>query len=220
MASATDVLDRSILDAGSFFRLIAQNLAFHWSASPMELLMFAAFVFCFGFFAWALQGGFFTGTPDRNVGITVTRILGLVCVFTQGTVLVRSLDGALQWPEIVALALYLAALALSLAAARALRGRRLTLAFSSDTPRELIAHGPYRVIRHPFYTSYLLAWTAGPVATGEVWLLLTVLAMGALYAVAARQEEAKFLNSSLSGAYRAYAASAGMFFPRLSRLLT
>jgi len=36
-------------------------------------------------------------------------------------------------------------------------------------------------MRHPLYCSYLLAWTAGMVATAQVWLLPSVAVMLVIY---------------------------------------
>ena len=36
-----------------------------------------------------------------------------------------------------------------------------------DTPASLNQSGPYRFVRHPFYTSYSLTWLAAAVATAS-----------------------------------------------------
>ncbi len=112
-------------------------------------------------------------------------------------------------------ALFAAALTLFWWAVRANLERPLTLAFSPDAPRHLVAWGPYRRVRHPFYASYALAWLAGAVAAAEPLLLLPFVVMGALYVQAARLEEAKFAESPLAEAYAAYRARTGMFWPSL-----
>jgi protein-S-isoprenylcysteine O-methyltransferase Ste14 len=102
------------------------------------------------------------------------------------------------------------------------RGRP-AFAFSPVTPRLLVRAGPYRLVRHPIYTAYLLAWLAGPVLSGEPWLLGTTLCMAAWYYRAARQEEREFAAGDLAEEYKAYRDQAGMFFPDprypLARLL-
>jgi protein-S-isoprenylcysteine O-methyltransferase Ste14 len=100
-------------------------------------------------------------------------------------------------------------------AARTNRARPLPLAFAAHVPEHVQTDGPYRLVRHPFYASYLLAFVGGFVAAGTA-LLLPLLALGiATYWRAARSEEASFASSPLGGAYRAYARTAGMFLPRL-----
>ena len=92
---------------------------------------------------------------------------------------------------------------------------RPAFAFVSTAPSTLKASGPYGLVRHPIYTAYLIGWLAGPLATGQWWLLLTIAGMAALYWRAARQEEAGFLASGFADSYRAYQGRTGMFLPRL-----
>ena len=119
------------------------------------------------------------------------------------------------WASFVpALALYLAAAALYLWTVWTTRRRRLSVAFSTDRPEFLLRDGPYRMIRHPFYTAYMLYWIAGLIAAWRPWLVPAVAAIGACYLWAARREERKFAASALADAYRAYRARTGMFLPR------
>src|SRR5687767_7646044 len=53
-------------------------------------------------------------------------------------------------------------------------GRPLSLAFSRDQPAHLVTVGPYKLVRHPFYLAYTLAWVGGTVATAQPALALTV----------------------------------------------
>src|SRR5205807_8586540 len=98
----------------------------------------------------------------------------------------------------------LCALALSSWAIRTGSPRALSAAFSPDTPQHLFDGGPYRFIRHPFYCSYLLTWTAGIVATAWLWLLPSLAVMLVIYLRAAVVEEEKFARSPLAGAYERY----------------
>lgn len=113
-----------------------------------------------------------------------------------------------------ALALLAGALALFAWAAWTNRARRLGLAFAGAVPTHLQTRGPYGLVRHPFYASYLLAFVGGAVAAGTLWLLPALVAGALTYWQAAREEERTFAGTSLAGAYRAYAARVGMFVPR------
>ena len=88
-----------------------------------------------------------------------------------------------------------------------------TLAFTGDEPCLVLSAGPYRWVRHPFYSAYLLFWTGTAVAAPGLSGWATVLVLGAVYLAAARHEEGKFARSALASRYAAYAAGTGMFLP-------
>jgi protein-S-isoprenylcysteine O-methyltransferase Ste14 len=94
---------------------------------------------------------------------------------------------------------------------------RLALAFSNDRPQALIEEGPYRYVRHPFYTAYMLHWLAGFVATLDVIVTATGLAAATLCVAAATREERRFAASVLGPAYQAYRQRTGMFLPSVIR---
>ena len=79
----------------------------------------------------------------------------------------------------------------------------------------LVTSGPYRYVRHPFYTSYLIFWTGLALGTWSLWAVPVLIVMLVLYAVAARSEEGKFSRTEMSADYAAYRARTGMFWPKL-----
>jgi protein-S-isoprenylcysteine O-methyltransferase Ste14 len=91
---------------------------------------------------------------------------------------------------------------------------RPAFAFVAVTPGAFNDRGPYRLVRHPIYTAYLLGWLAGALATGLPWLLAPAAVMGLLYYRAARLEEGWFLASPFAKEYRAYQRRTGMFLPK------
>jgi protein-S-isoprenylcysteine O-methyltransferase Ste14 len=84
----------------------------------------------------------------------------------------------------------------------------------------LTTAGPYRLVRHPIYAAYLLAWCAGAAIAGQPWLLAPVLGMGLFYVSAARQEETSFLASAFAIPYSEYRRRTGMFVPKVTGLLS
>lgn len=119
---------------------------------------------------------------------------------------------------LVALALEAASLWLFLRTVAASRNRALHFAFDPDNPVSLVTSGPYRFVRHPFYTSYILFWGGFALGTWSLWAIPVLAVMVALYAVAASGEERKFLATEMATEYADYRARTGMFFPRLSAL--
>ena len=84
------------------------------------------------------------------------------------------------------------------------RDQRLTLAFSRDQPQFICTTGPYRWLRHPFYTSYIVFWVAVAIGAGVWGFWLVPIAMLMIYWRAIRLEEAKFAASPLSSQYENY----------------
>jgi protein-S-isoprenylcysteine O-methyltransferase Ste14 len=152
------------------------------------------------------------GTPPGMRGIAC---LFLVCGAMNVSVLASA---SIDWRlAAVALGLYVVALALFLAAIHANRAQPLSVVFSRDQPTHLVAIGPYRLMRHPFYGSYCLTWLAGAIGAFSPVLLTCALVMFIVYVRAARFEERKFLSSSLAREYARYRATTGVFAPRTAR---
>jgi protein-S-isoprenylcysteine O-methyltransferase Ste14 len=128
---------------------------------------------------------------------------------------------AILHPAVVdatARAVGLALLALSLAllwwSIKHARGAGLGIAFSDALPNRVLQSGPYRVIRHPFYLSYILSWVATPFLSGW-WLTAAIpILMTIVYVAAARAEEQQFSAGSLASDYEEYRARAAMLWPR------
>lgn len=183
-----------------------------WQAVIPAILL----VGCLASFSWSVRrfftrpAGFTASMKAITVSATVFGLLHLYAILTGPNLTVgRSLAGA---------ALYLVSGALFWWTIKTSIHRPLSAAFSPDAPEHLVQSGPYRFIRHPFYTSYLLTWIAGCLVAGQWWLLLTVAWMLITYIQASTVEERKFLRSPLSDAYRQYRRHTGRFIPNLIRL--
>lgn len=96
---------------------------------------------------------------------------------------------------------------------------KLSPAYSQDSPTHLMRMGPYRYIRHPYYTSYILTHLGAAIASQLWWALIPLLLIVGLYLHASRYEEAKFASSELAQAYQHYKQEAGRFLPRLRRTI-
>lgn len=180
----------------------------YWRAACLIL-----FFTCLGSFYWGVRR-FFSRPTGFTVGMRLVQLSGLVFALIHArALLVSPLITPLK--AVLAIVTYLAALSLFWWACQANRRRPLSAIFSSDRPAHLVQDGPYRLVRHPFYTSYLLSWLGAWVATGEWYVLVTFLVMLVVYVRAARMEESKFQGSSLTGEYAAYRARTGLFFPSL-----
>src|SRR5271157_5129171 len=118
----------------------------------------ALLIACLASFGWAMQK-FFVQPVGLTAGMKVIKALGIIfgilhffAIVTTPGMTVRGVSGG---------ALYLAALGLFWWAIDASLRKPLSAVFSPDLPAHLVAHGPYKMIRHPLYCSYLLCWLAG-----------------------------------------------------------
>ena len=86
---------------------------------------------------------------------------------------------------------------------------------TNDAPASIVTYGAYRYIRHPFYTSFLMAFTAALLAApGPLTAILLAYQFGALH-VTAKREEGRLSESEFGEEYRKYLGVTGRFFPRL-----
>ncbi|PTM96465.1 methyltransferase family protein [Mycoplana dimorpha] len=165
-----------------------------------------------GFYAWSLRGHFSSASMPftmRVVSAAVTLTTLLFLYLTWGRL---QPAGA----QLVGLGLEIAAALLFWWAISASRTARLRYAFDPDKPDSLVTVGPYRLVRHPFYTSYIIFWAGWAVATWTLWSILPVLAFVVIYVVAARGEEAKFAATPLAAEYAAYRRRTGFLVPKFA----
>src|SRR5262249_26771202 len=93
--------------------------------------------------------------------------------------------------------------------------KRLSVAYNTDTPAFILTGGPFQLVRHPFYTSYMLFWISLVIMQPTLINGIATIALCALYLDAALFEESKFAQSPLSSAYQEYSKRTGMFVPRI-----
>jgi protein-S-isoprenylcysteine O-methyltransferase Ste14 len=183
-----------------------------------KIVLTALFVSCFGSFTWGVRK-FFVKPEKLGFGVRLTLAAGTL--FSIAHLAVILLTSQFH-PAAVAAAVVLYGLSLVMFwwAIQANRVKPLAACFAKSESLHLVQHGPYRLVRHPFYCSYLLAWIAGPVGTWNIWLAFTAAIMFVLYLTAAVNEENKFAASSLAEDYASYRATTGRFFPKLFKFRT
>ena len=183
-----------------------------------QLLMAALMVVCLGSFVWGMRV-FFVQPAGYTPGMKFITISSGICAIIQLAAIISASDVPLKWTA-VAIIGYFGSLALYWWTISVNRKTPLSAAFSPDLPTHLVQRGPYRVIRHPFYASYLLMWTAAVPASADWRVLATVLFMVAVYISAARVEERKFSRSTLAGAYQEYRSRTGLLLPNPLKMLS
>jgi protein-S-isoprenylcysteine O-methyltransferase Ste14 len=172
----------------------------------------ALLIACFVSFAWGMRY-FFRRPAKGSSGMLVIQLCGAsFALLHLGAILYYGAALGVGAGTVAAV-LYLCSLWLFWWAIRSNQSLPLSAAFLNDPPRHLMDRGPYRYMRHPFYTSYLLAWSAGVVAVGRWWLAPTLVVMCVIYWKASQAEEQKFASSPLAADYAAYRGRAGRFLP-------
>jgi protein-S-isoprenylcysteine O-methyltransferase Ste14 len=115
--------------------------------------------------------------------------------------------------KVAGIVLQLLSYALFWAAIGATRSAALLAAFTPLAPHSLVTSGPYRFVRHPFYSSYLLFWVGLAICTWSVWALVPLTGMFVTYLQAAMDEERKFGQTALAKDYSQYMAKTARFIP-------
>ncbi len=92
----------------------------------------------------------------------------------------------------------------------------LRIAYQKGSTDDIVSTGPYALVRHPFYTAYLLFWIGTGLLAGA-WQWIPVLLMVVWYARIARSEERRLSQSNHSAAYADYRQRTGMFIPSIWR---
>ena len=165
-------------------------------------------------FAVALQH-FFIQPATLTRAQRLFQDLSVVVGLTHGLGLLVLNSAAGRW-AIAGIAMYGVALALFLSAIEAARRTPMTRTFVYEPKCDIIlSTGPYRLIRHPIYLAYSLAWLAAPVAMHSVPLGLTAVFMIGCYVVSAREEERRLARGPRSVEYENYRARTWHLIPFL-----
>lgn len=117
------------------------------------------------------------------------------------------------WRLITASILFIYATAFFIWAWKSNQAQPLDFIFSEKLPVRINQSGPYRHVRHPFYSSYCAAWLGTAIAGNSLLLAILSITLIAIYIQAAMREEHNFSISPLSDAYQAYKTDTGMLIP-------
>lgn len=165
-------------------------------------------------FVVALQN-FFVQPPTLSRPQRLFQDLSVLVGLTHGFGLLVLNSATDLWAGI-GIGMYSVSLALFLSAIEAARRTPMTRTFVYEPKCDTILQtGPYRVIRHPVYVAYSLAWLAAPVAMHSLVLGVTAAIMIGCYVVSAREEERLLAAGKLAAEYEQYRASTWRMIPFL-----
>ena len=83
----------------------------------------------------------------------------------------------------------------------------------NDAPVEIVTWGPYARIRHPFYTSFLLAFVAAVLFAPHYATLALLIYVLIVLTVTAKGEEQRLSSSKFGAEYSKYMTQTGRFLP-------
>lgn len=164
--------------------------------------------------AWAVRGHFSGRAATGMQVATAVNAVAMVWFLTGRWGVLAGRSFVAPWREMATVVITLAAIALFWWAVATTRRTRLTLAFSNDQPTFLLDHGPYALVRHPFYTSYILFWVGAATDASSPLFWIVPIIVTILYVRAASIEEGKFVRSDLAMRYHDYRTRTGMLVPR------
>jgi protein-S-isoprenylcysteine O-methyltransferase Ste14 len=95
--------------------------------------------------------------------------------------------------------------------------RNFYIGLAGEVPPAVCDAGPYRYMRHPFYLSYMLAFTAVAIAFPSPIVVGVCLFNIGLFAYMAIDDERVLLASPLGADYKEYKKRVGKFLPRMSK---
>ena len=177
----------------------------------LQLTAFVLSVLTLGSFLWAALFYFKTADGGASNGKRLITFLG-------GAGILLNLVWIYKYPKndvtflILGTVLYLVSFFIFWWATISFGTSRPSFAGSNKSPMTINTRGPYRWVRHPFYSSYTIAWMAGAITSN--WLLLVyVLVMYLVYLKMALNEEALILSGPSSEEYLEYKRHSGMFLP-------
>ncbi len=119
-----------------------------------------------------------------------------------------------QWLSLVSVFGSLIACGLMAASAVAHRVAPALWHQSNDEAVDFICSGPYRYIRHPFYSAYLLVLLSAMLCFPNPVIGAVFVYACLLMSYTADKEERNLLTSRFGAIYAEYCASTGRFFPR------
>jgi protein-S-isoprenylcysteine O-methyltransferase Ste14 len=84
----------------------------------------------------------------------------------------------------------------------------------NDAPQSIVTEGAYRLVRHPFYSSFILLALASCVLIPHPVTLASTFFLIVAMTAAAKREEGRLSKSAFGAEYVQYMNRTGRFFPR------
>lgn len=181
----------------------------------IQSIHYGLFVLAACFFAAMIGVSAFFFVVQNSAAKIAKRAIGVLATTSAAAVLwMLWTEPSHNWISLlVSGSLFLYALVVFVSALKASAQSPLDFAFSSRQSDSLLSAGPYRWIRHPFYSSYVASWAAAAIGAPSLITIGVACVMIPIYFVAASREEHAFLSSDLRQEYLSYQQRTSMFVP-------
>jgi protein-S-isoprenylcysteine O-methyltransferase Ste14 len=93
-------------------------------------------------------------------------------------------------------------------------GRNFSTSLTIKKDQTLVTDGPYRWVRHPMYTTFVLLWVAFMLLSANWFIGLTGLLAYALTMTVRTPKEERMMIEAFGDDYRAYMKRTGRYLPR------
>ncbi len=153
---------------------------------------------------WHFGGGHKSGTGL----VSIASLLGFISILYT----IWTYEGNYLWP-VLGVALQAVSLFLFGWCIGASGRKNLGLALNENSPKKLITEGPYRLVRHPFYTSYIIFWTGSVAVASSIFTIFSAILLITIYFYISRRED-KVLAELFEDEFPKWHKNTGAFFPK------
>ena len=171
---------------------------------------------CFFGFIWS-SFFFFKKSSEKNIYIFLIKAIGTLLIFTN-IYFTWTKTNSNTAHDLIGVFFLVISSILFYWSIYTNRKRPLNFAFTEIEKITLISNGPYKYIRHPFYSSYIFAWVGSIVINQNIWLIIPSVIIIFFYYKSATTEEFGFLEGPIKTEYQRYMLLTGRFFPKITPL--
>jgi len=90
---------------------------------------------------------------------------------------------------------------------------------NNDAPKNIVTHGSYAWVRHPFYTSFIICLIGCVIVCPHFATIITLCYAVLALMLTARREESRLSASEFGEEYQEYMKNVGRFFPGVGKVL-
>lgn len=184
------------------------------SIPPLIQAYLLALICCYVLFWWGTVSIFKNTDAVGAKRIFWFRILSWFTCYYSLYDIYKNANSLILLAVVFALVFLIISQILFLTTAVYVRNKKFSKIFNQTAPKQYFSSGPFRFIRHPFYSSYIFCYLSLILIRPVSILTMFVVVILVYYFQAAKSEEQNFLKSDLSEDYSVYQNRTGMFFPR------